>query len=218
MSYYCSTPQYTSFKSQILRNVMLQSTLPWWSQQLGYCPSPFSFDTTQFLLSVSEFLAFRLIFFCIPLGNLKTWSWWSELNRHSQLGRLKFYHWITPTYNNWLGYLDSNQGNNGVKVCYLTTWLHSNIDGCGRVRTCNHLSLFYVRTRLYHLSYTPILARNDKPLPTEYKALRYTQRIRTVSLIIPLSLCLTHSFDFADAYFNGWQHLPLLFVTLQTLS
>lgn len=69
------------------------------------------------------------------------------------------------------------------------------------VRTRFELAVSSVTGRYVNtLHHRTILARNNKPLPTEYKALRYTQRIRTVSLIIPLSLYLTHSFGFADAY------------------
>ena len=52
--------------------------------------------------------------------------------------------------NNWLGWLDSNQRNDRVKVCCLTSWLHPKtyLVGGGRFELPNPKELIYSQPRL----------------------------------------------------------------------
>ena len=65
--------------------------------------------------------------------------------------------------------------------------------------------------------YLQFLAKNNKLLRANYKALQYVQWIRTISLIFLLGLYLTSGFGFAYTYFTD-KYIRLLFDTLQTLS
>ena len=81
--------------------------------------------------------------------------------------------WASGSNINWLGYLDSNQGDDRVKVCCLTAWLYPNkMVGRGGFEPPNRKELSYSQPRLA-TSLPPhywCRLKDLNPQPTDYKS------------------------------------------------
>ena len=144
--------------------------------------------------------------------SLEGWSSTIELHPHirmvtrRRLERLTLWlkvrcstDWASGSNINWLGYLDSNQGDDRVKVCCLTAWLYPNkMVGRGGFEPPNRKELSYSQPRLA-TSLPPhhwCRLKDLNPQPTDYKSvalpIELSRRIKMVEVngLEPLTLCL----------------------------
>ena len=100
----------------------------------------------------------------------------------------------------WLGYLDSNQGDDRVKVCCLTAWLYPNNRWWRRADSNHRTKGTELQSAAFsHFATPPSWCRlkDLNPQPTDYKSValpielsRLNKKMVEVNGLEPLTLCL----------------------------